>query len=348
MDIKKYLLGKSYHKTAHYFNMYAPDFMVRWYYNKYRKKGQELYQNYLQKYGDDVLVVLCPYPGTGDVYLAAAYMENYAKRNEINNYIFCVIGGSNYNVAKLFNVQNPIKLTHDEMYVLVKYFMFRGVEKEKVLFAHPSAPIMHYGINDMMRNYNKLNFAEMFSWGVFNMNAEMLNKPVFSEKSEITNNLFNDLELKKGKTVLISPFSNTLSGMPHWFWVKLVERLKDAGYDVCTNCGAEHEREIPGSHRVFIPYKDLECFLETAGHFIGIRSGFCDIISSINCNKTIIYQPYLFWGEGTNIDYFNLKDMGLCDDAVEIELNGIEFLELLDDIMNNFDICGEERVLIAK
>lgn len=102
---------------------------------------------------------------------------------------------------------------------------------------------------------------------------------------------------------------------------------------VCTNCGSPNEKEIEGTVALRFSYDISVPVIEKCGFFIGIRSGFCDVISTAKCKKIIIYQPYIFWGEGTNLDYFSLNKNKFCNDAIEIEYEGVEFLKLIDQIV---------------
>ena len=57
------------------------------------KKGLVLFKKLRRQYGRDCTICICPYKGTGDVYLAAAFFKDSELDKEKN--IFCVIGASN-------------------------------------------------------------------------------------------------------------------------------------------------------------------------------------------------------------------------------------------------------------
>ena len=132
---------------------------------------------------------------------------------------------------------------------------------------------------------------------------------------------------------MLSPYVNTLPAIPPWVWVELAKRLKLEGYVVGTNCGGPSEKAVEGTIELRFDYDISVPVLEKCGYFIGIRSGFCDIVSSAKCKKIIIYQPYIFWGDGSNLDYFSLNKNELCDDAIEIEYVGIQFYKMIDQII---------------
>lgn len=299
------------------------------------KPGVQVYKDIMKNYPVGSKLLLCPYAGTGDVYLACLYIRQYAKKMQLNNYVLAVIGKSNYNVAKLFRIANLEKLSQDEADKLVYLYMTVGDEFDGIKLMHHD-PMQNYcGILENLRNINNIKFVDMYNCNIFMCDLEKDRElPQFNYTSKRISDLFFKCRLEPNNTVILSPYVNTLPPIPRWVWVELAKRMKMAGYVVCTNCGGPDEKEIEGTVALRFDYDIAVPILEKCGYFIGIRSGFCDVISSAKCKKIIIYQPYIFWGEGTNIDYFSLNKNGFCDDAIEIEYEGIEFLKLIDKIVN--------------
>ena len=69
-------------------------------------------------------------------------------------------------------------------------------------------------------------------------------------------------------------------------------------------------------------YLDFVPLIEYAGHFIGLRNSLCNISSYANCNKVILYpkEPTKLDTviERTDIEFFNLENVGLEATATEI------------------------------
>lgn len=169
----------------------------------------------------------------------------------------------------------------------------------------------HCGINDCFRNINGLIFTDLIGYGAFKVeNPKKLARPVFLEKDEDTERLFIKEGLKRGKTVLLAPFSYTLTSYPEWFWKKLVIELKALGFSVCTNLGSRKEKAIPGSKGIFLRYEQLGLFLRNAGWFIGVRSGLCDVISSAVCKKNHFIPALSFLGRRRKHGLFQLEQNG--------------------------------------
>lgn len=152
--------------------------------------------------------------------------------------------------------------------------------------------------------------------------AHIWPEPVWDDDSEWLENVFTKYGLKFNRTVLISPFANSLAYAPgKKFWESIVMELKHKGYSVCTNVSGRQEKPIRGSIGIFIPYRYLNIFCENAGYFLAFRSGLCDLISMVYCRKVILYPdkgwPDAVKSDTSTIDIFSLKRMGYGDDVEE-------------------------------
>ena len=90
---------------------------------------------------------------------------------------------------------------------------------------------------------------------------------------------FQKYHLQEKNTVILSPYSNTLADLPDKFWGKVAEALKDRGFVVCTNSCGRYRTGSDGDNSRIFSLDIAPQLIEKAGYFIGIRSGFCDIIS---------------------------------------------------------------------
>ena len=74
-------------------------------------------------------------------------------------------------------------------------------------------------------------------------------------------------------------------------------------------------------------------FVEKAGIFIGVRSGFCDVISASKAKKIILYDAENRFYNSSAFEYFSLNHMGLCRDAIEIEYRYLKLDETISKII---------------
>ena len=72
------------------------------FYQKHICRGGRLYEDYIRKYGENAVVMLCPYPGTGDTYIIGMFLNAYIKENQIANPVIVVVGKANEKVMNLF------------------------------------------------------------------------------------------------------------------------------------------------------------------------------------------------------------------------------------------------------
>ena len=61
------------------------------------------------------------------------------------------------------------------------------------------------------------------------------------------------------------------------------------------------------------------------------------MISGADAKKIILYHARERFFNGSTYEYFNLKDMGLCDDAIEIQFDKSdeELFEKVIDVMKH-------------
>lgn len=301
--------------------------------------GKRLYDGLIKTYGD-VPVFLCPYSGTGDIYLIGTFWDEYVKYNNISDYVFLVTSGACKKVAMIFDIKNLICLPHEHDSVdLISYYNLCPPKVNLKLLN--DAWVQLYDNPTMwFRGYKDLHFTKLFRKWVFELpEGSIPRHPEFKDVSSELERIFEENKLVAGKTIVLSPYSNTLSDLPDSFWEGLCRKLLDEGYIVCTNSSGPKEPVVPGSIGVFFPLNIAPQFMSRAGGFIGVRSGFCDIISGSGAKKVILYDEKNRFFNASAFDYFNLKDMELCDDAVEIKFHNDRIAEIEEQILSIFRIA---------
>lgn len=299
-------------------------------------KGRLIYIYLRKKYGK-FPIYLCPYTGTGDIYLIGTFWKQYLQKEEINDYIFIVISKACQKVAMLFDIKN-IVLFQKQQYAsdLISYFnLCSDIVEVKIL--NDAWSQINDNSSEWFRGYKGWYFTELFRKWVFGLTDECKPiHPTLKDFSVEVDKLFLANELIKGKTVILSPYSNTLSDLPMDFWEKTCDALKRRGYTVCTNSSGKSEPAVKGSKAVFPPLNIAPQFVSYAGGFIGMRSGFCDVISGATAKKVILYDARNLFYNCTAFEYFSLKNMGLCDDVVEVKFEINNLNQSFEKVMENF------------
>lgn len=278
------------------------------------QEGYNLYKRIVAEHTEYDMVYPCPYPGTGDIYMACSFLPEYLKKNKIKNYLLLVVGNNCMRTARLFEIPDIKVITKNEMDILLKAWEFLGSQKIHL------KPLLYWGwrLKKYLYadDYRQVTFREMFQYDVFNLNTEV-KLSLFKNNSNMfyTKKMFQENNLKRKKTIIIAPYAGSfVSEISLKVWVKLIKILDEKKYSVCTNCNGDKETALPGTIPISFPYSEAINVLEYAGGFIAVRSGLCDIVSSANCKMAIIYENGF---NAVKYDFFSLKKMGLNSHALE-------------------------------
>lgn len=290
------------------------------------RRGYRIYQRLK---GAHDMVFLCPYKGTGDVYMAGRYFKEYIRRHDITDYVFLVVNGVGRKVASLFDIEHVEVISEKDSAKMLAAYDCYGPEWMSF------KPLLYWGWRTkrmaIPRFCKQLNFNDMFRHDVYGLEKNVKGeKPHFKTSKETVDQFFQEHGLLEGKTIILSPYAGSfVSDIPVHFWELLAKRFQKLGYIVCTNSAGEMEPVIAGTKGLFFPLTDAVPIVERAGGFIGFRSGLCDIVSSANCKMMILYEQGF---NASQYEFFSLVRMELCDNIAEIIYDNSEetaFLELV-------------------
>lgn len=305
-------------ETGSRFSVTEETFSEEW---KVVEKGTQVLRLLKTRYGEDVELCIFPWQAIGDIYMAARYLHAYIdkKENETHcavNYIITVMGNLRKKVAESCGYDRIHVLTKDESYALCRAVTFLGNEECNAhILQHRyiyTNRIWHLG------NYKGVTFDDHFRYSIFGLSEDCeVVTPKQNMDDAYLERFFLEHGLKKGKTVIIAPYANTIANPSKEFWEKLAEELKIREYTVCTNSsGDASEPAIRGTKAVLFPFDITLRAIEYGGCFIGLRSGLCDYVASAEGKKIILY-PDRVYAQGPVIDFYSLNRMGLTDDAEE-------------------------------
>lgn len=127
-----------------------------------------------------------------------------------------------------------------------------------------------------------------------------------------------ELNLPRGRTVILVPVSKSLTPFSTWFWNDLAEVFLKQGYSVATTVSFDQlQRCAAGTTLLECPSEELIPVAEWAGTVVSARCGVCDILSSAHIDLRIVYQrPHVEWSplQGVTV-LWDLGDCGLEDHA---------------------------------
>ena len=275
------------------------------------RRGREIYDDIRRRYPSERLYFIT-YAGIGDTYLAGMYLADRMKYDGVG--VGAVIFITDV-CRRVFSVLDHgacvsgeyVIGDNDDAMRLLLYIKQVGYDRLNVCNLTHSYDLIDPGY---LRGYKGLDFNTMLQTVSYHAPLRKSRVRVLSEK---TDDVFKKHALAKGRTVLISPYARSVKSVTKDFWSEMVSRLKNMGYDVCTNVSGD-ESGIEDTIPLSLSIEQVYDFVEKAGCFIGLRSGLCDLISGAKAKKIILYSLTQTWGTDYSLDFFGLKNMGLADD----------------------------------
>ena len=289
--------------------------------------GLHIYNRIVRRYGNELPIYVYDYDGLGDAYVFGILL----KSKYDNNVIVTVRKQILKKVLNMIGLYNIEVLSEKE-----SRFLYKLLElKFKPSNLHPFTPIplnLHTDILACLYG-TKLNMLDIYKVYLGTSFEEKLRLEEFSpiQCPEI-DELFIKNNIKEKKAIVLSPFSNSLVSFPYLFWDKLVEELSNIGYQIIINSVGD-EYVIPNTVHLDYTIENAPYVVEKAGAFIGIRSGFCDLISNTNALKLIINPKMEKINFNNNIfNAFSFSKMNIGKNIIEFEWDYDNYLELIQII----------------
>lgn len=294
-------------------------------------RGMQIYQRIIKELGTETYILYANYPGTGDIYLFSLIIDDFLNNIQYKSWGLVVVGGSCKKIAALFDYKNVTTISTDESNALNSFLIFMSDDIKNI---KPIIQIAnHLDISIRLAGY-KLNLMDMYAYKIFNYDSiPKYSFPTKASNSAKIKEIFFELGLTIGKTVIISPYAYSEIGYPPGFWEQLVRRLLSLGYAVATVCHGQ-ERAIKNTVPFDFPFIYATEILELAGYFVGTRSGFCDVTLDAKCKKVILYSTSVHINNSTIYEWASFKNMKLGTNMLEIQWGYHHYKKLVDVIIN--------------
>lgn len=233
---------------------------------------------------------LMPVFGLGDYYYLFGYLKSYCSIHEIKNCKIMVLSCAGAVIGKMYGYENTKVIDAHQMKKLIRYADVMGEEESGIAVLHWACrkcePIAQIHKNSELYEVPFNKTYEMISFG-----EEMEFTPLsLANDKDKAKGYFSVENMKKGRTVVLAPDSNTIVSIPRSFWRGLAIRFKKENFCVCTNLAKGDESPIEGTEGVYVPLEDFVDFCDASGYFVGSRSGICDLICMSKCKKAIVYN----------------------------------------------------------
>jgi hypothetical protein len=246
-------------------------------------RGMKTLQEIRLRYPKQHLVV-CPFNALGDVYWAMAVLPAYLKKKAIGETAVIVTGNGCRQVAEMFSAEDLTTLSRVEMDELVQALIYTN--EQNCIIAHHDRPYTDLIIHWLDKHF--LSFIDFYRCGVYGLPQDT--EPVTPSKSEPFDNFVG---MENGSSVLITPYAKSVVSPSISYWEALVKRYNQDGLAVFTSVWSD-EKPIVGTKPLTLPLNQMIAAAEYAGHFVGVRSGLCDIINSAECKKTVIFPDCVY------------------------------------------------------
>ena len=232
------------------------------------------------------LIVLCPFPALGDVYLCMSYLKPFMDVNGYDKCLVCVVGNAQMQTAKLFDYAEIQMFNQNKIDEVIQAVIYTG--DPDCYIAHQDRP---YVVDLHRALYKKCIPLEMiYKCGVFGLPQDT--KPVEPVK-------WDSFEFPKGSagssamTAIVAPYAKSVALLPKQLWADIIKDLKALGSAVYTNVAGD-EKVLDGTEPISPVIAQMKSAVEQADVFIGIRSGMCDVIRTAECKKIVLYPDYYY------------------------------------------------------
>ena len=295
--------------------------------------GEETIKEIRRKYGEDVYILYIPLASLGDTYLLCTYIQAYLRNKQIEKFVFLLHGKAATKMLKNIGFSDVLELEDSSANENVLYYFKLNSYKEKriILLLYD---ILHTQIVAGMLCYQKSTMLDGYRiWYDINENAPKC-LPQLKYSDEDVKEITHRFNIEKDHSVILAPYANSVRLLDFEFWEKLSNRLSDRGFKVYTNVSKDSESVIPGTNPIMFDVDIAQPILEEAGFFVGLRSGFCDVVCNAECEKIILYPEWNF-EIGEVYDACSFERMKIGKKIYEIKIKyGDDYAELLEKIEN--------------
>lgn len=305
--------------------------------------GYRTYNEILSKFPiySNSKVYFMDYQGGGDTYLACSYLTDFYKIT--TNDIFVAPSKLTAKLASYFNFGTIIEISKEQAFTVCAMDRFYGRKLQITRLLYESLPLVYSGVLRHIQGYKGVNFMTLLRIGFEHNIGIQYNEMPWTPSGLPYNqtdadNVLSEFDFKRGHSVLIAPYAINQNryGIPLSFYEKIVDILVERDFNVFTNSSdVIKEPPIRNTMPIFLSHELLIPFCEQGGYYIGIRCGLCDIISSGRLKRKIILYPQKRTDQGVAFwkEFFSLQNMGLCNDAQEIEFDINKQEELVKEIV---------------
>ena len=229
--------------------------------------------------------------GLGESMALFFWMKEYRKKHDKKILMLCVHPLREEMMRNCPYVDAVVKVP-PQIFDYLAIYLADQYNMKKVLTAHFSTKTI--------KTKQKLQPWELKTYGIpgtirdflgINPKIKFEPYPVKLPESAIAKatEIFQSMNLTRGKTILIVTEGYAFSGLQHHndFWARFANYMSDKGYEVLTNGNKE---EIPGCRNVFMSLFETTAFAGMCGHIVSCPTGFVEALCTFNTADKMTLQ----------------------------------------------------------
>lgn len=220
---------------------------------------------------------------SGETYLLCSMIESFKKDNDLDCKIV-LIGTKNYHrqIYQMFS-DKISRYCQIDPYVAECLQDKRLIKSGEFYFACDLEMWRRSGFETPVSHFKLLQQCNFIREKPF-LEAPNIEQIFFNNAQD----KFRELELIRGKTVLLSTEAVSVKFLPKTFWELLCREIDKLGYKIFMNI-MDQENYVNGTKTCFLSFPESLVFADLCGHVIAIRSGFCEVISEADVSFQVIF-----------------------------------------------------------
>lgn len=259
------------------------------------ERGRQML-SYLSERYPGYFKILCPFCALGDVGFVMSYLPYFLKKIFVSKCLIAVIGSACEQVARLYCCDSEGKVVVEDSLYEYKILAYSQTDMDDIIQAaiymkaddvyipHQDRP---YVCNLFKALYiKKIPLEQIYCCGVFGLseNTVPVRPTGFTEYPKLS-------EIPAGKSVILSPYAKSVAALPIRVWNDIASFFITNGYSCYTNTVGD-EQPIVGTKAISPKITEIKSVVEHAGTFVGIRSGLCDVLRTVNAKMVALYPDY--------------------------------------------------------
>jgi len=290
----------------------------------------------------------------GDTYLTCALIEAFlATHGKVTDDLVLLIKNSHLPIATLFEKHIPrvVGVDDEQLSQIASNLLNMGVrsalEPDRAVLVHPMH--MDDGRADALTNLPDVSQKNMYQQLLRLPFDTALSTPFIPQAWRDEAQAYaREHGITRGRSVILMPDANSFPAIEDAFWMRLVPKLKAAGWTPFTNVfgrnGAPRHVPFPGSVGIAPPLNVFLALAEHAGWIVSTLTGTANILitAQVACRKTIITRGP---APGTKLKFNDLIELDSAfpygfQKTYDGEIYNIEELEIQSP--DEFDAVASE------